>query len=59
MIIKDPVKYPDNMSAEFKDFLKGLLNKAPGERQDWPTLLEHSFIVETEQERIERTKRLE
>ncbi|KAA8540379.1 hypothetical protein F0562_024702 [Nyssa sinensis] len=26
-IIKDPVKYPDNMSPNFKNFLKGLLNK--------------------------------
>jgi hypothetical protein len=24
---QDPVKYPDNMSANFKNFLKGLLNK--------------------------------
>jgi fused-like protein len=24
---QDPVKYPDNMSANFKSFLKGLLNK--------------------------------
>ena len=24
---QDPVKYPDNMSAHFKSFLKGLLNK--------------------------------
>jgi len=23
LIIKDPVKYPDNMSDKFKDFLKG------------------------------------
>jgi hypothetical protein len=26
-ISQDPVKYPDNMSANFKSFLKGLLNK--------------------------------
>lgn len=24
---QDPVKYPDNMSLNFKSFLKGLLNK--------------------------------
>lgn len=24
---QDPVKYPENMSAHFKSFLKGLLNK--------------------------------
>lgn len=27
LIINDPVKYPDNMSPDFKDLLKGLLNK--------------------------------
>jgi fused-like protein len=32
LIIKDPVKYPDNMSEKFKDFLKGLLNKDPTRR---------------------------
>ncbi|KAK6128127.1 hypothetical protein DH2020_038130 [Rehmannia glutinosa] len=26
-IIKDPVKYPNNMSSKFKSFLQGLLNK--------------------------------
>jgi len=29
LIIKEPVKFPDNMSPEFKSFLQGLLNKAP------------------------------
>ncbi len=29
LIINDPVKYPDNMSPNFKDLLKGLLNKVP------------------------------
>ncbi|RZR94796.1 hypothetical protein BHM03_00023551, partial [Ensete ventricosum] len=28
-LCKDPVKYPENMSANFKSFLKGLLNKVP------------------------------
>ncbi|RLN34052.1 serine/threonine-protein kinase TIO-like isoform X2 [Panicum miliaceum] len=43
-IVKDPVKYPDNMSAHFKSFLKGLLNKMPQSRLTWPALLEHPFV---------------
>ncbi|GJW98650.1 serine/threonine-protein kinase TIO [Tanacetum coccineum] len=27
-IIKDPVKYPDSMSSNFRSFLRGLLNKS-------------------------------
>ncbi|XP_070053398.1 serine/threonine-protein kinase TIO [Nicotiana tomentosiformis] len=46
-IIKDPVKYPDNMSSSFKSFLKGLLNKVPQNRLTWPALLEHPFVQET------------
>ncbi|KAK9131113.1 hypothetical protein Sjap_011600 [Stephania japonica] len=46
-IIKDPVKYPDNMSPNFKSFLKGLLNKVPQNRLSWPKLLEHPFIKDT------------
>ncbi|OWM79409.1 hypothetical protein CDL15_Pgr022821 [Punica granatum] len=45
-IIKDPVEYPDNMSPNFKSFLKGLLNKAPQNRLSWPALLEHPFVRE-------------
>ena len=26
-VFQDPVKYPDNMSQNFKSFLRGLLNK--------------------------------
>ena len=47
------------MSVEFKSFLKGLLNKAPAERLTWPDLLNHPFIKETEQEKLERKKRLD
>lgn len=47
LIIKDPIKYPDNMSPDFKDFLQGLLNKNPTERTGWPELLNHPFITET------------
>ncbi|KAK9724806.1 hypothetical protein RND81_05G099900 [Saponaria officinalis] len=46
-IIKDPVKYPENISPDFKSFLKGLLNKVPQQRLSWPALLEHPFVRET------------
>lgn len=59
LIIKDPVKYPDNMSDKFKDFLKGLLNKDPSRRLNWPNLLHHPFLKETEEEEKERKKRTE
>ncbi|KAK7488222.1 hypothetical protein BaRGS_00020529 [Batillaria attramentaria] len=44
MIIKDPVKWPKNMSPVFKDFLQGLLNKNPRQRLSWPDLLHHPFV---------------
>lgn len=47
------------MGPEFKSFLKGLLNKVPSERLSWPELLNHPFIKENEQERLERKKRQE
>ena len=46
-IVKDPVKYPSDMSREFKSFLQGLLNKTPGKRLSWPHLLDHPFIRES------------
>lgn len=49
-IVKDPVKYPENMSPNFKSFLKGLLNKVPQNRLTWPALLEHPFIKESSDE---------
>ncbi|CAK7340113.1 unnamed protein product [Dovyalis caffra] len=49
-IVKDPVKYPDDMSPGFKSFLKGLLNKVPQNRLTWPALLEHPFVKETSDE---------
>ncbi|KAL7148444.1 hypothetical protein ABFS83_06G179000 [Erythranthe nasuta] len=49
-IIKDPVKYPDNMSSKFRSFLQGLLNKVPQQRLSWPALLEHPFVKETRKE---------
>ncbi|KMZ62914.1 hypothetical protein ZOSMA_43G00950 [Zostera marina] len=49
-IVKDPVKYPDNMSANFKSFLQGLLNKVPQNRLTWPSLLEHPFVKENSED---------
>nr|XP_024927877.1 serine/threonine-protein kinase TIO isoform X2 [Ziziphus jujuba var. spinosa] len=49
-IVKDPVKYPENMSPNFKSFLKGLLNKVPQNRLTWPALLEHPFVKEMSDE---------
>ncbi|KAL5564765.1 hypothetical protein UlMin_027929 [Ulmus minor] len=49
-IIKDPVKYPDNMSPTFRSFLKGLLNKTPQHRLTWPALLQHPFVREASEE---------
>ncbi|KAJ0750557.1 putative protein kinase ULK-Fused family [Helianthus annuus] len=46
-IIKDPVKYPETMSANFRSFLRGLLNKQdPHSRLTWPKLLHHPFVAE-------------
>ncbi|XP_060629352.2 serine/threonine-protein kinase 36 isoform X1 [Anolis sagrei] len=45
LIIKDPVKWPKNMSLHFKSFLQGLLMKDPRERLSWPELLYHPFIA--------------
>ncbi|CAD8144028.1 unnamed protein product [Paramecium octaurelia] len=59
LIIKDPVKYPDNMSSQFMSFLKGLLNKTPSQRLGWPELLNHPFIAETDQEKCDRKRRLQ
>ncbi|XP_077641112.1 serine/threonine-protein kinase 36 [Lonchura striata] len=45
LIIKDPVKWPVDMSPVFKSFLQGLLMKNPHERLSWPELLSHPFIA--------------
>ena len=59
LIVKDPVKFPDNMSDNFKSFLQGLLNKQPSERLSWPELLQHPFVQETDQEKKDRKIRHE
>ena len=43
-ISKDPVRYPDTIQGDFKNLLKGLLNKDPSARLGWPDLLNHPFI---------------
>jgi fused-like protein len=45
-IVRDPLRWPENISPPFKSFLKGLLNKKPSERLTWPALLEHPFVRE-------------
>jgi hypothetical protein len=45
-IVRDPVKFPQNIDPDFKHFLKGLLNKTPSQRLSWPDLLNHPFIAE-------------
>lgn len=53
-IIHNPVKYPKNISKEFRSFLEGLLNKEPKKRLDWPELANHEFVQESEDERLAR-----
>lgn len=50
-IMNENIKYPDNMTFQFKDFLKGLLIKNPKERYDWPKILDHVYIKENEAEK--------
>jgi fused-like protein len=53
-IVKDPVKFPPTITQNFKSFLRGLLNKIPSQRLDWPQLAEHPFVAETEEEKQQR-----
>ena len=46
LITKNDVKWPAGMSPDFQDFLRGLLNKNPGDRLTWPHLLDHPFVAE-------------
>lgn len=57
-IVKDPVKYPPDMSREFKSFLQGLLQKNPAKRLTWPHLLHHPFVKETAADREATAARL-
>ncbi|KAL2612342.1 hypothetical protein R1flu_024034 [Riccia fluitans] len=56
-IVKDPVKYPDTISTNFRSFLKGLLNKVSQNRLTWPGLLDHPFVRETPEELAAREAR--
>lgn len=46
LIVKDPVKWPENMSPDCMSFLKGLLTKDPQKRLSWPYLLHHPFVAD-------------
>lgn len=50
-IKKEDIRYPDSMSPQFKEFLKGLLFKNPKDRWDWAKILNHPFLKESEAER--------
>lgn len=50
-IVKDPVKYPGEISRDFKSFLQGLLQKDPRKRLNWPNLLNHPFVRESDGDR--------
>ena len=51
IIVKDPVKYPASMSADFRSFLRGLLHKTPARRMKWDKILEHPFVKLTDEEK--------
>ncbi|XP_067294921.1 serine/threonine-protein kinase 36 [Pseudorasbora parva] len=46
LIVRDPVKWPENMSQDCLSFLKGLLMKDPEKRLSWPDLLHHPFVAD-------------
>ncbi|XP_030648798.1 serine/threonine-protein kinase 36 [Chanos chanos] len=46
LIVKDPVKWPENMGQDCTSFLKGLLTKDPQKRLSWPNLLQHPFVAD-------------
>jgi serine/threonine protein kinase len=58
LIVDNPVNYPNTMSADFRDFLQGLLQKTPSKRLTWPHLAEHPFIRETPEEEAARAEAL-
>lgn len=51
-IVRDPVRYPSSMSSEFRSFLQGLLEKQPTRRLDWPQLLDHPFVRDSENDML-------
>lgn len=55
-IVKNPIKYPDNMSSEFKSFLQGLLIKEPSKRMSWREIVDHPFLNATNADLEEEKK---
>ncbi|CAD2219527.1 fused [Angomonas deanei] len=47
-IVRDPVKFEDPISPEFKNFLTKLLKKQVSQRLNWPELLHDPFVVMTD-----------
>lgn len=55
-IKKDPVRFPDPISPEFKSFLRGLLTKNAAQRLNWASgLLGHPFVADTPQDALARS----
>ncbi|XP_076867958.1 serine/threonine-protein kinase 36 isoform X2 [Brachyhypopomus gauderio] len=46
LIVKESVKWPENMSQGCMSFLKGLLTKDPQKRLTWPALLQHPYVAD-------------
>lgn len=47
LIVKKSVKYPSEMSKNFRGFLEGLLVKEPEKRMKWGDILDHPFLRKT------------
>ncbi|TPP59035.1 Serine/threonine-protein kinase 36 [Fasciola gigantica] len=45
LITETPIKWSNDMSPEFKDFLARLLQKDTRKRLQWPELLDHPFVA--------------
>ena len=58
-IAKEEISYPDSMSSDFKDFLKGLLIKNQKDRWNWPKISQNPFLKENEAERKAHKEREE
>ena len=50
-IVHDSPVYPSSMSGPFKSFLKGLLEKDPNRRLDWPEIMHHPFVAKVVQDK--------
>uniref|UniRef100_A0A7S2SL55 non-specific serine/threonine protein kinase n=1 Tax=Mucochytrium quahogii TaxID=96639 RepID=A0A7S2SL55_9STRA len=54
LIVRNEVRYPKECSKMFKGFLQGLLMKNHRQRLQWPKLLDHPFVRESEAEKTQR-----